>query len=152
MDNADLVLSKIEAELDRFTGPVFEEITKQFLISRNRQGKLPFTFGKIGKQWGKFRGETGKNTYEIDLTALNESTKEILFCECKWQKQPVDVDVLEELVEKAKFVEWYREERKEYFAVMARGGFTEEAREIAREKGFLLFTVEDLDAGEGECG
>ncbi|TFH05665.1 MAG: ATP-binding protein, partial [Methanosarcina sp.] len=89
MDNSDLVLSKIEAELDRFTGPAFEEITRQFLISLNHQGKLPFTFGKIGKQWGKFRGEPGKNTYEIDLAALNESTKEILFCECKWQKQPV---------------------------------------------------------------
>ena len=76
MDNSDLVLSKIEAELDRFTGPVFEEITRQFLIALNRQGKLPFPFGKIGKQWVKFRGEPGKNTYEIDLAALNESTRE----------------------------------------------------------------------------
>lgn len=52
----------------------------------NRQGLLPLTFEKIGKQWGKFRGEPGKNDYEIDLTAINSNTKEILFCECKWQK------------------------------------------------------------------
>lgn len=144
MGNSELVLSRIEAELDRFTGPAFEEITKQFLIDLNFQGKLPFTFGKIGKQWGKFRGEPGRNTYEIDLAALNESTKEILFCECKWQKQPVRAELLEGLAEKAKLVDWYSEERKEYFAFMTRGGFTEEARELAREKGFLLFTLEDL--------
>ena len=150
LGNTDRVLSKIETEMDRFTGPSFEEISKQFLIELNRQGKLPFTFGKIGKQWGKFRGEAGKNTYEIDLAALNESTKEILFCECKWQKQKVDVDVLEELVEKAKFVDWYGEERKEYFAVVSRKGFTKKAMGLAREKGFLLFSLKDFDNVEGD--
>lgn len=145
MENSDPVFSKIEAELEHFTGPAFEEITRQFLIAMNRQGKLPFTFGKIGKQWGKFRGEAGKNTYKIDLAALNESTKEILFCECKWQKQPAGTEVLEDLVEKAKLVDWYREERKEYFVVMAREGFTKEARKLAEEKGVLLFSIEDLD-------
>lgn len=148
MGNSELVLSKIEAELDRFTGPAFEEITRQFLITLNLQGKLPFTFGKIGRQWGKFRGEPGKNTYEIDIAALNESTKEILFCECKWQKQPVRMEMLEELAEKAKLVDWYGEKRKEYFVVMAREGFTKEAREFARVKGFLLFTLKDLDSVE----
>ncbi|MGB9939011.1 ATP-binding protein [Methanosarcina sp.] len=145
LGNTDLVLSKIEAELDRFTGPAFEEITRQFLIALNHQKKLPFTFGKIAKQWGKFRGEPGKNTYEIDLAALNENTKEILFCECKWQKQPVGTEVLEGLIEKAKLVDWYREERKEYFAVMAREGFTNEAKRFAKGKGMLLFSLEDLD-------
>jgi AAA+ ATPase superfamily predicted ATPase len=145
LGNTDFVLSKIEAELDRFTGPPFEEITRQFLIALNHQKKLPFTFGKIGKQWGKFRGEAGRNTYEIDLAALNENTKEILFCECKWQKQPVGAEVLEGLVEKAKLVDWYREERKEYFAVMAREGFTEEAKRFAKGRQMLLFSLKDLD-------
>jgi AAA+ ATPase superfamily predicted ATPase len=145
LGNADFVLSKIGAELDRFTGPAFEEITKQFLVALNRQGKLPFTFGKIGKQWGKFRGETGKNIYEIDLAALNESTREILFCECKWQKQPVGKEVFEELAAKAMFVDWYRKERREYFVVMAREGFTEEAKRLAEGKGILLFSLTDLD-------
>ena len=145
LGNSDIVLSKIESELDRFTGPAFEEIAKQFLIDLNRRGNLPFTFGKIGKQWGKFQGENGKNTYEIDLVALNEGTKEILFCECKWQKQPVGTEVFQELLEKAKHVDWYREERKEYFSVMAREGFTEEARKFAEGKGMLLFSLKDVD-------
>jgi hypothetical protein len=71
--------------------------------------------------------------------------KEILFCECKWQKQPVGAEVLEGLVEKAKLVDWYREERKEYFAVMAREGFTEEAKKFAKGKEMLLFSLNDLD-------
>jgi hypothetical protein len=57
--------------------------------------------------------------------------------------------VLEELLEKAKFVDWYGEERKEYFAVFSRAGFTKKAMGLAREREFLLFTLKDFDRVEG---
>lgn len=143
--NPGRLLDKIDAELDTFTGQAFEEISRQFLIELNRAGKLPFTFGKIGRQWGKFQGEAGKNTYEIDLAALNENTKEILFCECKWQKQKIGPEVLAQLIEKAKYVNWHDKDRKEYFAVISRAGFTEKAEMFAEEKGVFLFTPEDFE-------
>jgi hypothetical protein len=40
------------------------------------------------------------------------------------------------LIEKAKLVDWHGDERKEYFALMAREGFTKEARKFAKDKGF----------------
>jgi len=36
---------------------------------------------------------------------LNENTKEILFAECKWMDRKTDVDVLEGLAGKSRFVE-----------------------------------------------
>jgi AAA+ ATPase superfamily predicted ATPase len=116
----------------------------QFLIEMNRSNKLPFTFGKIGRQWGRFKAETGKNTYEIDIVALNEHTKELLFCECKWQNKKIDIDVLKELKEKSSFVDWYSKERKEYFAVISKSGFLNRAEEYAKQNNFILFSLEDF--------
>ena len=51
---------------------VFEKIAAEFLW-RVR----PVDFTKIGRWWHK--GE------EIDLVALNDASKEVLFIECKWK-------------------------------------------------------------------
>ncbi|WP_292470828.1 ATP-binding protein [Methanolobus sp.] len=142
--NYERVLEKIKNELDTFTASVFEDISKQFLLEMNRCGSLPFTFEKIGKQWGKFKGEPGKNTYEIDLVSINSDTKQILFCECKWQKQNVGPDVIVQLMDKAEHVKWYNRERKEYFAVISRSGFTPKAKSVANEKNVLLFDLGDI--------
>ncbi len=88
------------------------------------------------------------------MVALNEQTKEILFCECKWQNKKTDVSVLANLKEKAKYVDWKAGEplgaepparRKEYFAVVSKSGFTKGAEEFAKENGFLLFDLKEIE-------
>ncbi|ADI74070.1 DUF234 DEXX-box ATPase [Methanohalobium evestigatum Z-7303] len=143
--NTSTVVDRIQSELNTFVGNTFEEITKQFLIEKNKKGDLGFTFGKIGKQWGRYQKSKGKNTYEIDLAALNENTNEILFCECKWQNQKIDVGILKSLIDKSKFVDWHKNKRIEYFAVVSKSGFTENALEFARENNFMLFTLDDFE-------
>ncbi len=145
MRNYEWVLEKIENELDTFTAPVFEDICAQFLITMSTQNQLPFVFEKIGKQWGKFKGEPGKNNYEIDLVAISTHTKHILFCECKWQKQKTGYEVIADLMDKAGNVNWYDNKRKEYYAVISRAGFTQKARSFAQDNGILLFDLEDIE-------
>ncbi len=131
------VLAEIlKKNFNLWTGKRFEDICKEFLLELNKSGKLPFQFEKIGKQWGKFRGEKGKNAYEIDLVAVNEQTGEILFCECKWKDKVNAEKVLEELREKAKHVQWNR--KKEYFAIFAKS-FRK------RIKDCLLFDLKDME-------
>lgn len=55
----------------------------------------------LGTQWGRFKGEKGKNTYEIDLVAVNEQKKQILFAECKWQGKINASEITNELSTKA---------------------------------------------------
>jgi hypothetical protein len=143
--NTSIVVDRIQSELNTFVGNTFEEITKQFLIEKNKKGDLGFTFGKIGKQWGRYQKSKGKNTYEIDLAALNENTNEILFCECKWHNQKIDVGVLKSLIDKSRFVDWHKNKRTEYFAVVSKSGITENALEFARENNFMLFTLDDFE-------
>src|SRR3989338_351440 len=111
-----LLIKKIKNEINAFVGRRFENVCKEY-VHENRSEEIHQT----GRQWGKIRGaEKGKNTYEIDIVALNEQTKDILFVECKWQSKVNAEKILAELKEKAKHVEWNNEKRKEHYAVFAK--------------------------------
>ena len=144
--NRDAAISKINNTYDRYLGYIFEDIVKQYLIDLNVSNKLLIVFERIGRQWGNIQGkQKGKNTYEIDLVALNESSKEILFVECKWQ---VLTDnnakrILNDLKEKSRSVYWNNEERKEYFAVVAK---KIENKVELRKNGIMAFDLDDLFA------
>lgn len=112
---AEIVLKNLE----KYSGRMFERIITECITLRRIS--LPFNYERVGKQWGKIQGKPkGENEYEIDIVALNEQTREILFAECKWQEKVNANKILSELKEKAKFVEWNKEKRKEYYAIFAK--------------------------------
>ena len=115
----------IKGDYNRYSGYIFEDVVKQFLIKE--RDKI-FKFSKIGKWWHKER--------EIDIVALNESTEEIMFIECKWQDLSAkQVDkILVELKEKSKFVRWNNDTRKEQFAIIVKH----------IKKGVLVFDLADF--------
>jgi len=136
----DSVLSKIKAEFDSYVGRVFEQVCEEFLWELNRKAGLPFHFNKIGNWWGHYREHGMRKEIEIDLVALNEDTKEILFTECKWSNKRVGIKTYHELREKSKLVNWHNDERKEYFALFSKTGFTPELR----KEDVLLFDLKDF--------
>jgi AAA+ ATPase superfamily predicted ATPase len=93
-------------------------------------------FRTIGGWWHKDR--------EIDIIAANEETKEICFCECKWQSAQTGLLVLKELQEKAKFVEFFNTGRKEYYMVISKSGFTKSALKYAADQKIILHDLKDL--------
>jgi len=145
--NRDAIVSKIANSYDHYLGHVFEEIVKQYFIDLNATGKLPFAFERIGRQWGKARGKPkNANAYEIDLVALNEDSKEILFVECKWQilTGKNAIKILNDLKDKSGAVQWHNEERKEYFAIAAKK--VENKAEL-KEAGVMAFDLEEIFDG-----
>lgn len=123
----------IKKDYNNYLGYVFENVVKQYLIKE--KGKI-IDFTKIGKWWYKDK--------EIDIVALNEKTKEILFCECKWQDKIDARKLLNLLKEKSKFVEWptkkESEKRREYYVIFARS-----FKQKIKEKNVFLFDLEDLE-------
>jgi len=99
-------------------------------LIKNRERVFPFS--KIGKWWHKDK--------EIDIVALNERSKEIVFCECKWKENVNSERILEELKEKSMHVDWYKNERKEYYAIFAKSF----ERKI-KEKNVFLFDLNDIE-------
>ncbi len=130
-------VSIIKDSYNNYLGAVFEDVAKEFLIKEMNKF---FQFTKIGRQWGKFKGEKGKNTYEIDIVALNDQTKEILFGECKWKEKVNAKKILKELKEKAKYVQWNNDKRKEYYVIFAKS-----FEKRVKEPNLMLFDLKDME-------
>ena len=127
--------------INNHVGKRFEIICREFLIEKN---KIPFEYHTVGRQWGKIKdAPKGQNTYEIDIVALNSDSKEILFVECKWKDLSLKQaeDVLFDLQEKSKFVDWNNDVRKEHFGLIAK---TISDKAILRARGFVVFDLDDF--------
>ncbi len=133
------VIEILRNNLNLHISRTFEKTIYELIVSKFI---LPFEFTGIGKQWGKFKGEKGKNTYEIDMVAISEKNKEILFGECKWQEKVNAEKILKELNEKAEFVQWNNEKRKEHFAIFAKS-FKKKINEFEGKKAYC-FGLKDI--------
>ena len=128
------LLTQISSDLNQYFSTIFEKTGQEALIETNKKQSPPFTFTKIGRWWHKDK--------EIDIVALNEKTKKILFCECKWKKNVNAEKILADLKEKSQFVQWNNEKRKEHFAVFAKS-FKKKTK--PKEKNVHLFDLNDLE-------
>jgi AAA+ ATPase superfamily predicted ATPase len=120
-------IENIKKDYPSYLGYVFEDICKEFLVNINQ-----FKFTKIGKWWHKDK--------EIDIVALNEKTREITFVECKWQNKVNAKKILTELKEKAGYVDWNKNDRKEYYCIFAKS-----FKEKIEDKDLLLFDLKNLE-------
>ncbi|MCK5176413.1 MAG: ATP-binding protein [Candidatus Aenigmarchaeota archaeon] len=122
-----------------YVGYVFEDICKQFLISRQM-----FKFTKIGRQWGRIpKAPKGADTYEIDLVALDDDKSNIWFFECKWMDLNLNqsLNILEKLKEKSKSVNWRLDNRIEKFGLIGRK-IKDKDKLLA--DGYLVFDLDDF--------
>ena len=133
--NYDTIIGKIKQDFDALAGRGFEKISKEFLIELTKQNKTQFNFSKIGKWWHKDK--------EIDLVALNDDTNDILFFECKWKKlkEAAARKILEDLKIKSKSVDWRKDDRREYFGLIARHI---ENKEKLKENGYFVYDLADF--------
>jgi uncharacterized protein len=136
--DAELVWSrKVEPHLAQHVAGAFEDACREHLLSLNRQGKLPATYDRIGGWW--------RGPHEVDIVGIGDEG-EVLLAECKWSTNPVGTDILEALMEKAKYVVADVEEKspRVRFALFARSGFTPDLLRRARAQSIHLFGVEDV--------
>lgn len=98
----------------------------------------------LGRWWDK-------NT-EIDLVGLNEEENAILFGEVKWNNQPLKLGALTALRQKAAKVSWGKAGRREYFILVAKGGFSPELVKIAGKEGDFLIKEDKLIENSQQFG
>lgn len=140
----DKVMQAIKKDFNSFIGNIFENIARDFMMKPDTLEKLPFSFSRMGRQWGKIKdAPRGKNVYEIDIVGLNDKSKEIMFIECKWKElsEKDAIEVLNGVKEKSRFVQWETGVRKEYFGIIAKkvGG-----KDRIRAEGFFVFDLDDF--------
>ncbi len=135
--NHEHVIREILDENNAFVGPIYEEIWRNALFDMSKKGLLPFRIELIGPWW--------ERTSEIDIVAINENSKDILFAEVKWNNKPVKKKVLEELRKKAEKVSWHRKDRKEYYVIISKTEVERELKDTEDEKKVMIFSLKDLE-------
>ena len=110
-----VLFEKIKKELNSFLGLAFENTIRE-LAKIFFEGK----YQTYMKYIGYIREKNERKTFDIDILAINEKTKQILAAECKWQSKVNAEKVVKELNEKLSYVDWHKGKRKESFAIFAK--------------------------------
>lgn len=105
---------------------VYEDVCREKMWELNANDVWSFYFTKLGRYWDA-------NT-EIDIVALDSEGKNLILGECKYWKEPVGINILLDLEEKANNVAWEKERRKVWYVLFSAGGFTEELQELAQSR------------------
>lgn len=129
--NTEIVMKKIEKGfISGQVSFVYEDICRHKMWQMNANEVWPFTFSKIGRYWD--------SSTEIDIAALDPDGKNLILGECKYWKEPVGVNILTELEEKAKKVAWNKKDRKNWYVLFSMGGFTSELQELATKRNDII--------------
>jgi len=137
LGNTKLVDDNIKENLNAYVGRVFEEICKELFISnlnKEIRGYL-LDFENIGSWWNR----TGE---EIDIIAYNHKTRRILVGEVKWTNNPTDIDVVDNLIRKARFIVFAGEYK---FLFISKNGFTEKALARIKEIKAIPLSLKDIE-------
>lgn len=135
---ADLAYRRITPHLADFMGKVFEDICQEYLWKLLLDGTSPVEFSSLGRWWGT--DPSTRRQEEIDIMG-EQDNKTALFGECKWRQEPVDVGVLETLVNRSRLFHYSKVE----LYLFAKIGFTSGCMEQAEQMGNVhLVTYQDI--------
>lgn len=105
--------------IPEYLGKIFEDVSREYLLKRNKAMTLPFMFNTIGRWWGT--DPKTRTQKEIDILA--EYEEYAIFGECKWKNESVGMSVLNDLIEKSKIFTQYK---KNTYFLFSKSGFTKE--------------------------
>lgn len=132
---AEIWRHQIAPNLDQFMGGAFEEICREH-SRRFSQEYFSAPAQEVGQIW--------QADYDIDLAGklLDGS---MLYGECKWWRDLVGENVLDELIERASRTDYGRDNPKRQFVLYARMGFTAALqRRAASQPGIALHTPQTM--------
>jgi AAA+ ATPase superfamily predicted ATPase len=129
--NEALAMKKIRQHpVDNHISFVYEDICMEEMWALNVADQWNFHFDKAGRWWN--------NNTEIDIVAIDSAGNDIIFGECKYWINKVGIDILLELEEKAKSVEWKQKNRRQWYVIFAINGFTDDLMKLSETRSDLL--------------
>lgn len=102
--NGDIYHTLAMNNLSEFMGPIFEEITRQYLRRLNVDLKLPFIAKNFGTWWGKDKQGV---VQEIDVVVESAVSKALLLGECKWRNTFKVEQTIETLKNRSNYFDHY---------------------------------------------
>jgi AAA+ ATPase superfamily predicted ATPase len=129
---------QIAPHLDEFMGRAFEEICREH-ARRFSQESFAAPAQEIGTIWHA--------DFDIDVVgSLLDGS--MIYGECKWWRDPVGENILDQLIERASLTSYGRDNPKRQFVLYSRSGFTSELRRrVTSQKGIVLHTPQSMLQG-----
>jgi AAA+ ATPase superfamily predicted ATPase len=120
----DQVLEELKRHLVDFIGTyTWEELCREWLLRASGHDRLPFLPDQVGSIWNR--------QAQVDVVGYNSMEKTLILGECKWNRHPIDWDILSDLVEKTSKVIPAEGNWKVYYLGFARQGWTDAAQQFA---------------------
>lgn len=131
--NTKIVMDKIrKGFISNQVSFVYEDICRQKMWQMNVNQAWPFYFSKVGRYWD--------NNTEVDIAALDNEGKNLIVGECKYWKEAVGINILLELEEKAKKINWNKQTRNTWYVLFSINGYTPELEQLAKERTDVILT------------
>lgn len=127
IENLSYPLEKIKNEFNLWVSKIYEDLSRETLLNNF---EIPFPIKKLGRWWN--------NNEEIDIVGLGDN--EIIFGECKWSSKKVGLSVLLTLKEKSKNVKWNNSNRKEYFILFSKEGFSDDLISLSKKDKTIILS------------
>lgn len=118
-------------------GLIFEQMCRDYLLFHC--DILPIEVGEIGQWWGN--NNSKRMQAQIDVMLTSPDGKTAIFGECKFQKDLVDTDVLDLLVENGNL---FGEIREKHYYIFSKSGFTDRLINKANEDGVTLVSLDKM--------
>jgi len=134
------VMLRVREQLDQYVGPAFEVICHEAIWraqgTLDSPDRVTFTPSAVGRWWNRQQ--------EIDVVAIGEGAA--LLGECKWSRQAVGVNILDDLKQRAQPLAEQQEWDSVRYALFSRSGFTPALQKRAAGEGVLLVDLPELAA------
>ena len=141
----EAVRARLDSGLAGFVAPLFEQLSREWIVRAGAAGALPLTLRAVGRWWTR--------QAEIDVVALGEEG--VLLGECKWSTRPVGRDVLNALRARGELFRGATgmgPDEPLRLALFSKSGFTPDLLAEAEAEGVLLATAEDVVAHRPVAG
>jgi AAA+ ATPase superfamily predicted ATPase len=133
----------VKAYLPEYMGLAFEEICKEFLLTRTEN--LPFVISRIGQWWGG--NLATKKEAQIDIVALSPDKTEIIVGSCKYRNEATALGVLTELKEYASALGG--DYKKTYYYIFSKSIFSSALINVAKsDTSVRLISLDEIYAKE----
>ena len=136
----DVLGDVISGSMDEYVSRQVEELIHRLILAHRLD--LGVTPHRLGCWWSR-KGD------EIDIVALDDERKQVVFGEVKWSKNPVGMDVVSALIAKSDLVDGLAGYKKRFF-VFNRSGFTKEAMTRMQRDGVMHLDLDGLQKALNE--
>lgn len=126
----------VKPQLTDFMGKIFEEMCIQYLFLPDVYDTAPFPIGNIGRWWGT--NPKTRTQEEIDIVAVSENR--VILGECKWRNTPVDIGVVQTLLERGNLLPY----PQKYFYIFSKTGFTEGAYALGNQNSIRMISFKEM--------